>query len=96
MRRVYTSIVGADLFAVVRAIYQSRPIADRYATTIILAPTVAILGGGEIRDAGIAVNGKAEVRRMLPRSLTFDHRALTGGEAARFLAAVLSDLQLRD
>ena len=29
-------------------------------------------------------------------SLTFDHRAPTGGEAARFLAAVLADLQLRD
>jgi pyruvate dehydrogenase E2 component (dihydrolipoamide acetyltransferase) len=29
---------------------------------------------------------------MLPLSLSFDHRVLTGGEAARFLAAVISDL----
>ena len=33
-----------------------------------------------------------EVHRRLPISLTFDHRACTGGEAARFLAALLDDL----
>jgi pyruvate dehydrogenase E2 component (dihydrolipoamide acetyltransferase) len=27
-------------------------------------------------------------------SLTFDHRAVTGGEATRFLAAVIADLEL--
>jgi pyruvate dehydrogenase E2 component (dihydrolipoamide acetyltransferase) len=30
---------------------------------------------------------------MLPLSLTFDHRAVTGGEAARFLAALKSCLE---
>jgi len=34
------------------------------------------------------------VRRTLPLSLTTDHRAVTGGEAARFLAAVIADLEL--
>jgi pyruvate dehydrogenase E2 component (dihydrolipoamide acetyltransferase) len=29
---------------------------------------------------------------MLPLSLTFDHRVVSGGEAARFLAAVIEDL----
>jgi pyruvate dehydrogenase E2 component (dihydrolipoamide acetyltransferase) len=29
----------------------------------------------------------------MPLSLTFDHRCITGGEAARFLAAVIRDLQ---
>lgn len=71
-------------------------IAGRYASPIVLPPTVAILGGGKIRDAVIAVKGKPEVRRVLPLSLTFDHRAVTGGEAARFLAAVFADLQLHD
>jgi pyruvate dehydrogenase E2 component (dihydrolipoamide acetyltransferase) len=36
--------------------------------------------------------GGFEARRMLPLSLTFDHRACTGGEAARFLAVLLKDL----
>ena len=32
-------------------------------------------------------------RRMMPLSLTFDHRAATGGEAARFLRVMIDDLQ---
>jgi pyruvate dehydrogenase E2 component (dihydrolipoamide acetyltransferase) len=34
------------------------------------------------------------VRRLLPLSLTFDHRIVTGGEGARFLVALTSDLEL--
>jgi pyruvate dehydrogenase E2 component (dihydrolipoamide acetyltransferase) len=34
------------------------------------------------------------VHRTIPLSLTFDHRAVTGGEAARFLKAMLGDLAL--
>jgi 2-oxoisovalerate dehydrogenase E2 component (dihydrolipoyl transacylase) len=33
------------------------------------------------------------VRRVLPLSLTFDHRVVTGGEAARFLNALKFDLE---
>jgi pyruvate dehydrogenase E2 component (dihydrolipoamide acetyltransferase) len=33
------------------------------------------------------------VHRVLPLSLTFDHRCVTGGEAGRFLAAVIADLE---
>lgn len=68
-------------------------IAGRYASPIILPPTVAILGAGVIRDCVVAIAGQAAVHRMLPLSLTFDHRAVTGGEAGRFLAAVIADLQ---
>jgi pyruvate dehydrogenase E2 component (dihydrolipoamide acetyltransferase) len=32
------------------------------------------------------------VRRILPLSLTFDHRVVIGGEAARFLAALKTSL----
>ena len=35
-----------------------------------------------------------ESHRVIPLSLTFDHRAATGGEAARFLKAMLDDLSL--
>ena len=55
-------------------------------------PTVGILGAGKVRDAVVAVDGKPAVHPVLPLSLTFDHRAVTGGEAARFLAAVIGDL----
>ena len=58
----------------------------------MVPPTVATLGAGRIRPAVLAVDGEARVHRVLPISITFDHRAVTGGEAARFLGAVLGDL----
>ncbi len=64
----------------------------RYADPIVVPPTVAILGAGRMRDEVVAVDGKAVVHRIMPLSLTVDHRAVTGGEAARFLKAVMDDL----
>jgi 2-oxoisovalerate dehydrogenase E2 component (dihydrolipoyl transacylase) len=68
-------------------------IAGRYASPIVVPPTVAIVGAGRLKDEVVAVEGKPEVHKILPISLTFDHRAMTGGEAARFLRALLDDLQ---
>lgn len=68
-------------------------IAGRYATPIIVPPMVAILGCGRLRDEPRVHNGKVEIRRVLPLSLSFDHRAVTGGEATRFLAAVIKSLE---
>lgn len=66
--------------------------AGRYATPIVAPPCVAILGAGRARIAAVPVLGSIAAQRILPLSLTFDHRACTGGEAARFLAAILADL----
>lgn len=68
-------------------------LAGRYADPVVMPPTVAILGAGRIRPEVVAAEGVPVVHRILPLSLTFDHRAVTGGEAARFLAAVLADLE---
>lgn len=65
----------------------------RYANPIVQPPTVAILGAGRVRDAVVAARGAPAVHPLLPLSLTFDHRAVTGGEATRFLAAVIRDLE---
>lgn len=67
--------------------------AGRYASPIVVPPTIAILATGRIRDELVAWQGQAVTHRILPLSLTFDHRAATGGEATRFLAALLTDLQ---
>jgi 2-oxoisovalerate dehydrogenase E2 component (dihydrolipoyl transacylase) len=67
-------------------------IAGRYAAPVVLPPTVAILGAGRIRSEAVAKDGSAVVHRVLPLSLTFDHRVVSGGEAGRFLAAVMKDL----
>lgn len=65
----------------------------RYANPIVQPPTVGILGAGRVRDELVPVDGSPAVHPILPLSLTFDHRAVTGAEATRFLAAVISDLE---
>ena len=72
------------------------PIAGRYASPIVLPPTVAIVGAGRVRKEVVAIDDKPAVHRVLPLSVTFDHRAVTGGEAGRFMAAMVADLQRPD
>ena len=69
-------------------------IAGRYASPVVLPPTVAILGAGQSRDEVVARHGEMVIRHILPLALTFDHRAVTGGEAARFMRAVIDDLEV--
>jgi 2-oxoisovalerate dehydrogenase E2 component (dihydrolipoyl transacylase) len=68
--------------------------AGRYATPIVVPPAVAILGTGKVRRDVIAVQDRLEIHPRMPLSLTFDHRVVTGGEAVRFLGAVIADLEL--
>lgn len=68
-------------------------IAGRYASPIVAPPAVAILGAGRLeRRAVVSGDGRIAAHRVLPLSFTFDHRAVTGGEAGRFLNAVIADL----
>jgi pyruvate dehydrogenase E2 component (dihydrolipoamide acetyltransferase) len=66
--------------------------AGRYATPIINPPCVCIVAAGKLVNEVVPVLGGYEVHKTIPLSLTFDHRAVTGGEAARFLKAMLDDL----
>ncbi|MBL4622710.1 MAG: 2-oxo acid dehydrogenase subunit E2 [Immundisolibacteraceae bacterium] len=68
----------------------------RYASPVVLPPTVAIVGAGRSRDEVVARDGKPVIRCMLPLSLSFDHRSVTGGEATRFMNAMIADLALSD
>ncbi|MEE9615186.1 MAG: dihydrolipoamide acetyltransferase family protein [Thermodesulfobacteriota bacterium] len=64
-----------------------------YATPIINYPDVAILGTGKVKEKPWVVDGKVEVRKILPLSLTFDHRVVDGGEASAFLNKIISYLE---
>ena len=76
----------------------------KYANPIVMPPTVAILGTGRLFQQLAYTNlnktasddGKGTIVELtlLPLSLTFDHRSITGGEAARFLAVLMADLAL--
>lgn len=67
-------------------------IAGRYATPILLPPMTAIVGIGQLREAVVAFQGQIVIHKILPISLSVDHRAITGGEAARFLQALITSL----
>nr|WP_269783484.1 dihydrolipoamide acetyltransferase family protein [Marinibactrum halimedae] len=70
-------------------------IGGRYANPIVVPPAVAIVGTGAFfNQVVLNEEGHAENHRMLPLSLTFDHRCITGGEASRFLQAIIDDLNL--
>jgi len=65
-------------------------------TPIVNAPEVAILGVSKSKMTPVWNGDKFEPRMMLPLSLSYDHRAIDGAEAARFtdyLSAVLADLR---
>lgn len=55
---------------------------------ILNPPQVGILGVGQMRERVVPVDGAPAVRPVLTLTLTFDHRALDGAPAARFLAAI--------
>jgi pyruvate dehydrogenase E2 component (dihydrolipoamide acetyltransferase) len=60
-------------------------------TPIINLPECAILGVGRIVPKPVVVDVEAEtvaIRHMLVLSLTFDHRLVDGGPAARFMQAL--------
>ena len=69
-------------------------IGGRYASPMVVPPQVAILGAGRImRSPVVTPEGELAAHRVLPLSLTFDHRVVTGGEAARFLMGLKTDLE---
>ncbi len=87
------TVAPSDLHGATITLSNFGMIAGKYATPIIVPPMVAILGCGKIREVVMVRNGKMEIRKIAPLSLTFDHRAVTGGEATRFLAALINHLQ---
>jgi 2-oxoisovalerate dehydrogenase E2 component (dihydrolipoyl transacylase) len=67
-------------------------IAGRFASLVVVPPQVAIVGAGRAEPRVVVDQSRQVIHRVLPLSLTFDHRAVTGGEAARFLVALKSSL----
>jgi pyruvate dehydrogenase E2 component (dihydrolipoamide acetyltransferase) len=63
-------------------------IGGRFASLVVVPPQVAIIGAGRAEQRVVVDQGQQVIRLMLPLSLTFDHRIVTGGEAARFLATL--------
>lgn len=87
------TVAASDMQGATITLSNFGTIAGCYATPIIVPPAVAILGCGRSREVALPRDGKVVVGRILPLSLTFDHRAVTGGEATRFLSAIIKHLK---
>lgn len=64
-----------------------------YAALGIVPPQVAILGAGRLHKTAAVRDDQLVIRTVLPLSLTFDHRAVTGAEAVSFLRAAIATLE---
>jgi pyruvate dehydrogenase E2 component (dihydrolipoamide acetyltransferase) len=69
----------------------------KYFTPVLNHPESALLGLGSIFDSGpVVVDGKMGTRKMMPISLTYDHRLIDGSVAARFVKDVEDLLRQSD
>ncbi|HVA38998.1 MAG TPA: dihydrolipoamide acetyltransferase family protein [Candidatus Dormibacteraeota bacterium] len=69
-------------------------LAGRQAALLLVPPQVAIVGAGRIfLEAAPNEGGGVAFRHRLPLSVTFDHRVVTGGDAARFMKALIASLE---
>ena len=87
------SLAPADFRGATISLSNFGSIAGHHATLIVMPPQVAILGAGRTKAEAVQSSDGIVLHRMLPLSLTFDHRAITGGMAARFMRAVIADLE---
>jgi 2-oxoisovalerate dehydrogenase E2 component (dihydrolipoyl transacylase) len=87
------SLAPADMRGATITLSNFGSIAGRHASLIVMPPQVAILGVGRMMMQPVQAGEGVALRRALPLSLTFDHRAVTGGMATRFLRAVIGNLE---
>ena len=67
-------------------------IGGTYFTPLINAPEVAILGISRASMQPKFADGGFTPRLMLPLALSYDHRVIDGGAAARFIVDLVKDL----
>lgn len=62
-------------------------------TPIVNKPEVAILGLGRTAEQPVVRDGKIEIRPMMPIALSYDHRVIDGGSAARFIVDLVKSFE---
>ena len=62
-------------------------------TPIVNTPEVGILGVSKLSVKPVFIDGEFVPRKILPLSLSYDHRAVNGGDAGRFISFIVDILQ---
>ena len=63
-------------------------------TPIVNKPEVAILGLGRSADQAVVRDGKVAIRPIMPVALSYDHRVIDGGSAARFIVDLVKAFEM--
>ncbi|WP_100622783.1 dihydrolipoamide acetyltransferase family protein [Candidatus Coxiella mudrowiae] len=87
------SFLSEDLRSATIMLSNFGTFAGRYANPILLPPMVTVIGVGRIRKQVMPENSQLAIHRVLPLSVTSDHRLITGGEIARFLKVLIDSLE---
>jgi pyruvate dehydrogenase E2 component (dihydrolipoamide acetyltransferase) len=87
------SVALAELRGATITLSNFGTIGGRHAVLVVLPPQVAIVGAGRAAPMAVIREGAIVSRIVLPLSLTFDHRAVTGAEAACFMRAMIAALE---
>jgi len=64
-----------------------------FGTPILNYPEVGILGVGKIMEKPAVVDGALKIKKVLPLSLTFDHRVVDGAKAQHFMNEVIRRIE---
>ncbi len=86
-------VSGDDLKGGTFTISNQGGIGGAHFTPIVNKPEVAILGLGKGALKAVVRNKAIEARLMLPIGLSYDHRVIDGGTAARFTVDLLQALE---
>ena len=86
-------VTGDELKGGTFTISNQGAIGGAHFTPIVNKPEVAILGLGRGALQPVVREGKVEIRLMTPIGLSYDHRVIDGGTAARFTVDLIAALQ---
>ncbi len=64
-----------------------------FATPIINFPEAAILATGKVQERPVVIEGEIKIRKILPMSITFDHRLMDGATVAKFIITIKTHLE---
>ncbi len=86
-------VTGEELKGGTFTISNQGAIGGAHFTPIINRPEVAILGVGRGTLKPVVRDGKVEARLMTPLGLSYDHRVIDGGAAARFIVDLVKAME---
>jgi pyruvate dehydrogenase E2 component (dihydrolipoamide acetyltransferase) len=86
-------VTGDELKGGTFTISNQGAIGGAHFTPIVNKPEVAILGVGRGALKPIVRDGKVEARVLTPLGLSYDHRVIDGGAAARFIVDLVKAMQ---